>query len=269
MASSRYTHAIVCRIPLSFRTRGEIDLEEAKREHEAYVNLLRELGLDVIELPPDENFPECTFVEDTAIVCNGIALITKPGQPTRSKETANIRTVFKKELDIPIVEISDPNAKLDGGDVLFTGKEFFVGLSPWTNESGAKAVAAAFPEYPCVPIKVTADHHLKYYISMAGPDLLCVANTKESQEILRRIEREATFSYQTLTLSEASAANVLYVNGTLIHRAVQDCPISSAMISEKIDVPRQTLQFSELGKYSTGLTACSVLLRRSKYIRNL
>lgn len=269
MASSRYTHAIVCRIPLSFRTRGEIDLEEAKREHELYVNLLRELGLDVIEMPPDENFPECCFVEDTAIVCNGIALITKPGSPNRTKETENIRAVFKKELDIPIVEIADPKAKLDGGDVLFTGKEFFVGLSPWTNEAGAKAVAAAFPEYPCVPIKITEERHLKYYVSVAGHDLLCVSSTKESQEILRRIEREATYSYQTLTLSEAAAANVLNINGTLIHRAVQDCPVSSSVLQEKIDVPRQSLQFSQLGRYSTGLTACSVLLRRTKYIRNL
>lgn len=38
------------------------------------------------------------------------------------------------------------------------GKEFFVGLSQWTNEGGAKAVAAAFPEYPCVPIKVCAQN---------------------------------------------------------------------------------------------------------------
>lgn len=37
-------------------------------------------------------------------------------------QVENIRAVFKKELDIPIVEIADPNAKLDGGDVLFTGK---------------------------------------------------------------------------------------------------------------------------------------------------
>ena len=29
--------------------------------------------------------------------------------------------VLKKELDIPIIEIADQNAKLDGGDVLFTG----------------------------------------------------------------------------------------------------------------------------------------------------
>lgn len=32
-----------------------------------------------------------------------------------------MRAVLKKELDIPIVEIADQNAKLDGGDVLFTG----------------------------------------------------------------------------------------------------------------------------------------------------
>ena len=87
MASAfRYTHAVVCRIPVSLRTRGEIELEEAKKQHEAYVKLLRELGLDVLELPPDEALPECAFVEDTAVVCNGAALITRPGAAHRLKE---------------------------------------------------------------------------------------------------------------------------------------------------------------------------------------
>lgn len=34
------------------------------------------------------------------------------------------------------------------------GREFFIGITKWTNESGACAVASAFPEYPCTPIKV-------------------------------------------------------------------------------------------------------------------
>lgn len=50
--------------------------------------MLRDLGLDVLELPPDENFPECVFVEDTAVVCNGIALICRPGDPNRQKEVS-------------------------------------------------------------------------------------------------------------------------------------------------------------------------------------
>lgn len=78
--------------------------------------------MDVIELPPDENLPECVFVEDTAVVCNGVALITRPGAQNRQQEVESIKAVLKKELDIPIVEIADANARLDGGDVLFTGK---------------------------------------------------------------------------------------------------------------------------------------------------
>jgi hypothetical protein len=37
-------------------------------------------------------------------------------------QVETVRAVLKKELDLPIVEIADESAKLDGGDVLFTGK---------------------------------------------------------------------------------------------------------------------------------------------------
>lgn len=78
---------------------------------------------------------------------NGTALITKPGAPSREKEvhyfvytkllTTVIKTnyfwclftqsvimkaIIQKELGIPIVEISDQTAIIDGGDVLFTGR---------------------------------------------------------------------------------------------------------------------------------------------------
>lgn len=61
---------------------------------------------------------------------------------------------------------------------------------------------------------------------MAGPDLFCISGSRESQEILRRIEREATFSYQILTLPEEQAANVLCINGTIIHRSIDEIPVS-------------------------------------------
>ena len=90
-----------------------------------------------------------------------------------------MKAILQKELGLPIVEIADETATIDGGDVLFTGtlrywyiqhifwnlrifwsyflgKEFFVGLSERTNIGGARAVAAAFPEFPCTPVKVLA-----------------------------------------------------------------------------------------------------------------
>lgn len=66
---------------------------------------------------------------------------------------------------------------------------------------------------------------------MAGPDLLCVGSGKEAQEVLKRMEREATFSYQTLTLAEDEAANVLYLNGTLVHRSLDEIPLSFKVIT--------------------------------------
>ena len=36
-----------------------------------------------------------------------------------------IRTVLKKELDIPVVEVTDNEAYVEGADILFTGKLFF------------------------------------------------------------------------------------------------------------------------------------------------
>lgn len=84
---------------------------------------MREQKLDVIELAPDETLPECVYIEDTAVIVDGIALITRPGEPHRRQEVDSVRAVLKKELDIPIVEIADQNARLDGGDVLFTGED--------------------------------------------------------------------------------------------------------------------------------------------------
>ena len=59
----RYTHAIVCRVPNSFQNnaigiKGVVDLKIAKEQHANYVNTLKRLGLEVIELPADESFPD-------------------------------------------------------------------------------------------------------------------------------------------------------------------------------------------------------------------
>lgn len=100
MPLHRYTHAILCRIPLSLRTRGEVTLDEARTQHLALAQLLRELDIDVVEMPPDENSPLCVFVEDVAVVCNGIALIARPNEPSRLKE---VRFMWRRVPNTKII----------------------------------------------------------------------------------------------------------------------------------------------------------------------
>ena len=54
------------------------------------------------------------------------------GHESRRGESAALRCKLI-ELGVEVVDMTEPG-HLDGGDVLFTGREFFVGLSSRTNE---------------------------------------------------------------------------------------------------------------------------------------
>ncbi|KAM3968538.1 N(G),N(G)-dimethylarginine dimethylaminohydrolase 1 [Aphomia sociella] len=258
-----YTHALVGKLtPLS--QLSDKCSNDARREYECYLRLLRELNVEVIEVDVGGEFPYNVLLEDNAIICHGIALLPKCTIPLETRKTKAIKEILQKDLGQTVIEVSDPDAKIIGADVLFTGREFFVGICETTNEAGASAVAEAFPEFPCTPIKVSKGAlHLKSYITVAGPDILCVGASKSAKELLKRIEREATFSYQTLSVTEDEAANCLYINGTLIHRAIEEIPESFKVFCEKIDFARRSICFTNLSKISTGLSACCLLVRKS------
>lgn len=85
----------------------------------------------------------------------------------------------------------------------------------------------------------------------------------------QRIEREATFIYQTLTVPEDEAANVLYVNGTLIHRSEREVPEANKVFADKIEFPCRPLNFTELSKVSLGLSSCCLLVHKPRIIRSI
>lgn len=89
----RYTHAVVRAMPASFAQEalrsgaGHVNAVRAQQEHDYYVDVLKHrLGLEVLELSADDSLPDCVFVEDAAVVCGDIALITRPGAESRRGE---------------------------------------------------------------------------------------------------------------------------------------------------------------------------------------
>ena len=56
--------------PIIFQS-NPIQIDEARRQHAGVVNAVRSLGLDVLELPPDESNFASVFTQDLAVVING------------------------------------------------------------------------------------------------------------------------------------------------------------------------------------------------------
>jgi len=296
----RFTHAVVARVPQSFQSLPSIDgtcidLERAKEQQEALVKCLRGLDIDVLEMPPDEPSPPSVYTRDCAVTHNGIALICRPGDGdnqenprrktkdkdrrdrekgggqniARVQDCLSVRAVLKKELGLTVVDLESPEARLSGSDVLFTGREFFVGIGPSTNTEGALAVAATWPEYPCIPVKLEGHKPLGERVSLGGPGILSVGNGQHSQNLVKRMEREATISYQTLTLPEDEAANCIYVNNHLIHSHSTETPLSVQLLKEKIEFATKEISVSEFQKTGRGLSSLCILVKKSKTIRKI
>src|SRR5687768_5308452 len=120
-----------------------IDVRRARAQHADYVAALRACGAEVIELPADDALPDCCFIEDTAVVAGGRALITRPGAPSRQAEPAAVRPLLAARM--PVAEMNDPET-LDGGDCLLLGRRLYIGRSRRSNVAGAARARAVFAE---------------------------------------------------------------------------------------------------------------------------
>ena len=149
---------------------------------------------------------------------------------------------------------------MDGGDVLFTGKEFFVGLSKRTNQESLAVLQASFPSYPVHGIDVLdATLHLKSMMSMAGNDIIALGKSKSAEQAGKQLLSKATHQYEVLKVSGDPAANCLWINGHLIHRSSKEYP-DIARDYESLKCPKLELSNSQLTKADGCLTCCSLLI---------
>ncbi|XP_029106028.1 N(G),N(G)-dimethylarginine dimethylaminohydrolase 1-like isoform X2 [Scleropages formosus] len=268
-----FTHAVVRAIPDSFaksaqrRSGGELDVSKAQREHELYIGVLKhELGLRVLELPADESLPDCALVGDAAVVCGDTALIARPGAAARRKETEAMRNALK-ELNLNIVDMEDESATLDGEDVLFTGREFFVGISTRTNQRGAEILADTFKDYAVSMVPVQNGQRLKSFCSMAGPGLVAIGSSEHAQKCLKVVQQMSDHRYDKLTVPDDAAANCVYMNlpgkgHVLLHCAQEEYPESAKVFEKLKDHLLIPISNAEKLKASGALTRCSVLIHK-------
>jgi len=144
---------------LTFRSREEVHFEKASIQFERYCDLLRKWGVDLMPIAASDTYPDCCFVQDTAVVLDEVCVIASMGAPARFGEVSEV-----EKLIAPIRKIRRifPPATLDGGDVVQFGKRLFVGLSSRTNARGIAALEKIVEVfgYTVVPVAVTGGLHL-------------------------------------------------------------------------------------------------------------
>ena len=120
--------------------RQPVDAELAVRQWEAYVDALHANGWRTVEVAPADDCADAVFVEDTVVVHGDLAVLTRPGAPSRRAEVDAVEQAVVA-AGYRVARIEAPGT-LEGGDVLKFGSTVWVGLGGRSNEEGMRQLAA-------------------------------------------------------------------------------------------------------------------------------
>jgi dimethylargininase len=251
VAITRLVSRSIANCELTHLERLPIDLARARLQHHAYEETLRGLGVEVRSLPEEPHLPDSVFVEDTAIVLDECALLTRPGAASRRPETKSIARALAPYRKLFTVQAP---GTLDGGDVLTVGRTIFVGLSSRSNRAAIDQVQAFFAPYGYTvkSIRVTGCLHLKSAVTQVRADTLLVNPAwvdKVNFPGMKFIETDPFEQY---------SANALMVGGTVLYQPAY--PETRARL-EAAGIYPLLVDESELGKAEGALTCCALIFK--------
>ena len=228
------------------------DYEVALKQHEAYCAALTQCGLTLTRLAPDRDYPDSTFVEDTAILTSRCAVLARPGAPSRRGEVESMRHTLADFF--PALMSIEPPGTVDGGDVCEAGRSFFVGVSERTNEAGAQQLAELLEPFghACSLVDMRDESgllHLKSGLAYLGANRLIVA------ESLAGRAEFAGYDLVVVSSSEQYAANCVRVNNQVLVAA--GYPAFTGKLRD-LGYETITLEMTEFQKMDGGLSCLSL-----------
>lgn len=227
-----------------------IDYAQALSQHAAYCDVLRACRAKVVTLDVNAEHPDGTFIEDTAIVLDEVAVLTSMGTPARREEPRGIEPVLREHREVTRIE---PPAKIEGGDVLRVGRRLLVGQSARTNGAGITMLAGLVEPYgytvQAIPVQKCL--HLKTGCT-ALPDSRLLVNPAW-------IDRTslADFDIVEVPSAEPWGANVCVVNSSVLLAAEH---VRTAELIDSLGFNVQPVELSEFAKAEGGVTCLSLLL---------
>jgi dimethylargininase len=249
LAITRGVSASLADCQLSFVARTGIDLALARRQHAAYCDALAALGCEVHALPALDDLPDAVFVEDVALVLDEVAVMTRPGSPSRRPEVEPMAAVLGGFRQV--ARIVAPGT-LDGGDILRIGRDVYVGQAARSNADALSQLAALLAPfgYRVHGVPTRGCLHLKSAATLVADDTLLV------QPAWVDLDAFAGYRLVEVDPSEGHAANAVRVGDAVVYPA---CFPRTRERLERAGIAVSAVDVSELQKAEGAVTCCSLV----------
>jgi dimethylargininase len=249
IAITRDVSPAIGRCELTHLERLPIDLAVARAQHREYERCLEALGCSVRHLPLSTDLPDSVFVEDTAVVFDEVALLTRPGAESRRAELAAVAAELAPYRPIACIEAP---GTLDGGDVLVVGRRVFVGTSSRSNAAAIEQMGHLLAPYG-YEVQAVAVHgclHLKSAVTALAENLLLVNPAWVT------VAELGDYGVVEVDPAEPSAANALRIGNEIIYPA--EFPRTLARLKQR-ELRVHIVPAGELAKAEGAVTCCSIV----------
>jgi dimethylargininase len=251
IAITREVSRAIIHCELTHLARTPIDIERARSQHTQYEAALKQLGLTVISLPESPILADSVFVEDTALVLDECAVITRPGAASRRPETEVMAKILAPYRDL--FHIQAP-ARIDGGDILQVGKQIYVGLSTRSDTNSIEQLQDFLQPfgYGLHAITVTGCLHLKSAVTQLNEDTLLINPGWVDENNFQDVK------FIEIDPSEPYAANAVMIGETIVYPT--DFPTTRKRL-EMAGIPMKLVEADELAKAEGAVTCCSLIFK--------
>ena len=251
IAITREVSRDIVKCELTNLERIPIDVDRARLQHLQYEAALKHLGLAVLSLPEEPTLADSVFVEDTALVLDECAIITRPGAESRRSETVTIAEYLKPYRKLFYIQAT---ARVDGGDILQVGKRIYVGLTTRSDTNAIEQMQDFLEPYgyELQAVRVTGCLHLKSAVTQVTEDTLLINPAWVDKNDFRGVKFIETEP------SEVYAANAVMIDSSIIYPAA--FPKTQKRL-EAAGIPMVIVEADELAKAEGAVTCCSLIFK--------
>jgi dimethylargininase len=251
IAITREVSRAIIHCELTHLARTPIDMDRARKQHILYETALKQLGLAVLSLPEAPALADSVFVEDTALVLDECAVITRPGAESRRPETEIITEILAPYRKLFYIQAP---ARIDGGDILRVGKQIYVGLTTRSDTNAIEQVQDFLQPfgYELHAVTVTGCLHLKSAVTQVTQDTLLINPAWVDKNNFQGVK------FIDIDPSEPYAANAVIVGETIMY------PTAFPQTQRRLDmagIQMITVEVDELAKAEGAMTCCSLIFK--------
>ncbi|OHR67104.1 hypothetical protein HMPREF3291_11540 [Bacillus sp. HMSC76G11] len=235
-----------------------IEVEKAIVQHQTFVEVLKNNGIETHILPSKEKYPEQVFTRDIGFAVGEVLFISDMKMQIRQGEEGILKE-WLNTIGIKYIDLVEDQT--EGGDVIIDRKTVYIGLSERTTAVAIEKIQSHLKDYTVIPIPIKKEIlHLDCIFNIISDTEALIykdgLNESEYKLLAKRFDLIEVSKEEQFSMG----VNVLSLGNKKIISLPQNAEVNQELSKRGYEVIK--IDFSEIIKSGGSFRCCTLPIKR-------